>query len=182
MKLRATETPIATPRPAPPAPTAAATAKTLASMPAVFMAVAFTGPELSMTLSSMWALTFVRMTLVAAAPAPLMPAPTLPTAIESAAATVQASIIAPSVAERLIPVDVVALTFVSASAMYAETSFAIVFQARATPTATPTPKAPPIDAAIDAAPTMALIVEVSLAVIEALSTVMPVEAVPSPSM
>ena len=135
-----------------------------------------------MTLSSMCALTFVRMTFVAAAPAPLIPAPTLPTAIDSAAATVQASIVAPSVAESVIPDDAVALTFVSASAMYAETSFAIVFQASATPTATPTPKAPPIDAAIEAAPTIALIVEVSLAEIDALSTVIPVEAVPSPSM
>ena len=117
MKFRATETPIATPRPVAPAPTAAATAKTFASIDAVFMAVAFTGPELSTTLSSMCALTLVKIAFVAAAPAPLTPAPTLPTAMESDAATVQAWIVAPSVAEIVIPVDVVALTFVSALAM-----------------------------------------------------------------
>ena len=117
MKLRATEMPIATPRPPAPAPTAAATAKTFASMPAVFSALTFTGPELSTTLSSTCALTFVKIAFVAAAPAPLIPAPTLPTAIESDAATVQAWIVAPSLARIEIPVDVVALTFVSAFTM-----------------------------------------------------------------
>ena len=55
-----------------------------------------------------------------------------------------------------------------------------MFQAIATPIATPTPNAPPMDAAIAAAPVIALMVELSLAVIATLSTVMPVVAAPSP--
>ena len=55
-----------------------------------------------------------------------------------------------------------------------------MFQASATPSATPTPKAPPIDAAIEAAPVIALIVEPSSALMSTLSTVIPLEALPSP--
>src|SRR5205823_23104 len=95
-----------------------------------------------------------------------------PIATARAAAAVIALIVALSVAEIVIaPVPVSTL---AAFAMYASRSFAMVLNASATPIATAIDVSPK-DAAIEAAPVSALIVDVSVAVRPMLADLIPVE-------
>ena len=166
MKLRATEAPRATPTPAAPPATAAATASTFASMAASLVALIVMSPPLSSEPPSTWALTFVRMMLVACAPAPLTPTATRPTATDSEAAAVHALICAASSAAMLNGPDPVTTAFTTA----ASTALSMRFHARATPMPIATPTFGPNEAAIDAAPVTALIREVSRALIVMLAT------------
>src|SRR4051794_13843750 len=122
------------------------------------------------------------MTFDASAPAPLAPIPAprpRPTAADAAAA--MTLIEAASLADTTMSPEVV-VTVVSAFAMYAATSLSIWFRASATPIEIDTPAAAPRAAAMLAAPAKAAIDDVSLARRATLPTVMPVVAVPSPSM
>ena len=165
------------------APTAieAEAAITCARMVEASSAVRVTAPDAVSRLASTCALTWLRMTLVASAPAPLMAMPptTPPTAAPSAAAPDEAVIVATWSASSTIA-PAVAVTPVSAFLIAASTWLAMVLRASATPTAAEMPATPPTEAAIEAAPTVALIEEVSRA-----ARVMPVAEMPlapSPSM
>ena len=164
----------------PPTEIEAEAAITCARMVEASSAVRVTAPDVVSRLASTCALTLLRMTLVASAPAPLMAMPaTPPTAAPSAAAPDEAVIVATWSASSTIA-PAVAVTPVSAFLIAASTWLAMVLRASATPTAAEMPATPPTEAAIEAAPTVALIEEVSRA-----ARVMPVAEMPlapSPSM
>ncbi len=106
--------------------------------------------------------------MVASAPAPLMPTPAFaPTPTARAAATDLAVIVELVVAAIAMPPDVV-LKELSAFLIPASTSFETRLEARETPMEPPTPATPPPATERDAAPALALIVESSLAVSDAL--------------
>ena len=149
-----------------------------ASMTEVSPAVSETSPDVCALLESMYAFAFVRMTLIAAAPAPLMPSEARPKEAEAAAAAVHALMVAAAVDD--IVIAPLAMP-VSAFAMYASTSFEISLCATATAIATE-PATTPTAAASDAAPVNARMVEVSPADSEMLDAPTPVAPLPSPSM
>ena len=160
MKLRASAKPTDAPMPAvPPTPTAALAATTVASMTESPRASRSTLPPLTMTLCPpMSACVRVRITLRATAPAPLTAMPAVPPPpMASEAAAVTASMRATVRASTTTSPVVVTL----ASVIDASTSLPMWFSAIATPTDTATAAVPPKAAAIDAAPAIASIDEVS---------------------
>ncbi len=163
----------------PPTATDAEAAITCARIVEASSAVRVTLPDAVTLLASTCALTCVRMTLVASAPAPLIAMPaTPPTAAPSAAAAAVAVMVAVSSASRT-TAPAVAVTPLSAFLIAASTWLAMLFRARPTPTAAEIPATPPTEAAIEAAPTVVLIVELSCAARVTLVAEIPV---PSPSM
>ncbi len=120
----------------------------------------------------------VRIEFVAVAPAPLIATPVPPIATETEAAVLTAKMLADSLAE-IVTSPSVTVTPVSAFVMYDETSLLMLLRATDTPIDMATP-VPPNPAASVAAPVMALIAEVSLAMMEMEPAAIPVA--PSPSM
>ena len=143
----------------------------------VLVAVRLAAPAPVTLLASIWALTLVRMTLVASAPAPLtaMPAcPPMPAASEAAVDV--AVMLAFSTAFR--PTAPVVVTRLAAFLIAASTTLAMVFSANETAMDSDTPPLPPNEAATLAAPALALIVELSWALRLALAAVTPAAPVP----
>ena len=142
-----------------------------ASIDEVLVASMSTSPALSSTLLSAKALVPVRMMFLASTPAPLTAIPVEPKPAASEAAAAIAAIEAVSSALiRILPVS--ALTTVLAFFINALTVVSMVFRPRATPMDTEIPVLPKA-MAMEAAPARAEMVEVSFAVREMLSALMP---------
>ena len=144
-----------------PPPTANEAATTVALIDEVSVAVRLTLPALTSLLKSMCALVLVRMILVDSAPAPLKAMPVVPAmATEAEAAVDVAVMVAASPATRVIA-PVVVVTVLSAFVIADSISLANVLRASATPMDNDSAPVPANDAANDAAPAVAVIVEAS---------------------
>ena len=128
----------------------------------MFVADKVATPVLEIMLLAMKALVLVRIVLTAAAPAPLTDTPAVPPKPAAIEAATDTALIVALVSEVRLTAPVLVNPF-AAFLMDASTSLEIKFWAIDTPIETETPAVPPKEAATEAAPASAVIVELSLA-------------------